>query len=98
MELSLDAIYTPSQDVVAREIEGELIIVPIATGIGDLDEELYSLNDSGKAIWARLDGQKSLRNVVDELAMEFNASPGVIEKDVLGLMGELVRRKIVLVQ
>ena len=42
--VSLDDVYTLSQDVVAREIEGELIIVPLISGIGDIDDALYTLN------------------------------------------------------
>jgi len=83
---------------VAREIEGELIIVPLVAGIGDMEDELYTLNETGKAIWARLDGQRTLRAMAAELAMEFSAPPGEIEKDVLGLMTELMRRKMVVVQ
>ena len=98
MELGLDAICTPSEDVVAREIEGELIIVPLVAGIGDTDDELYTMNETGKAIWSRLDGKRSLRAVMEELAAEFDAPPGEIEKDVLGLMTELMRRKMVVVQ
>ena|SRR3990172_2211340 len=98
MELGLDAICTPSEDVVAREIEGELIIVPLAAGIGDTDDDLYTMNETGKAIWSRLDGKRSLRAVMEELAAEFDAPPGEIEKDVLGLMTELMRRKMVVVQ
>lgn len=94
MELVLESICTPSEDVVAREIEGELIIVPIAAGIGDAEDDLYALNETGKAIWARLDGKRTLRNVSTELAAEFNAPPGEIEKDVLGLAAELTRRKM----
>ena len=33
-----------------REIEGELIIVPLVAGIGDADDELFTLNETGKAI------------------------------------------------
>ena len=98
MELGLDAICTQSEDVVAREIEGELIIVPLAAGIGDAEDDLYTMNDTGKAIWSRLDGKRTLRAVSTELASEFNAPPGVIEKDVLGLMSEFMRRKMVVVQ
>jgi len=92
--VSLDAVYAPSADIVAREIEGELIIVPLAAGIGDADDELYTLNETGKAIWDRLDGQRSLRAVVEELAVGFEAAGGEIQADVLGLVGELVRRKM----
>lgn len=97
-QVTMDTICAPSEDVVAREIEGELIIVPLVAGIGDTDDELYTLNETGKAIWSRLDGEKSLRAVVEELSKEFSASPGEIEKDVLGLMTELARRKMVVVQ
>ncbi len=98
MELGLDAICTPSEDVVAREIEGELIIVPLVAGIGDAEDDLYTLNETGKAIWTRLDGKRTLRAVSAELADEYNSIPGEIEKDMLGLMSELLRRKMVVVQ
>jgi len=90
----LDAVYAPSEDIVARSIEGELIIVPLVSGIGDLEDELYSLNETGKAIWDRLDGKKTLKDVADELSAEFEAPAGEIEKDLIGLLEELVRRKI----
>ena len=98
MELTLEMICVPSEDIVARVIENELIIVPLAAGIGDMDDELYSMNETGRALWSLLDGVKSLRVIANELSEEFSASPGLIETDVLGLMSELVRRKMVLVQ
>lgn len=93
--ISLDAAYGPSDDVVVREIEGEVIIVPLVSGIGDLEDELYTLNETGRAIWRKLDGRKTLRAVADELAGEFEAPAGTIEQDVLGLMEELARRKMI---
>ena len=91
----LDAVYAPSEDIVARSIEGELIIVPLVAGIGDLEDELYTLNETGKAVWDRLDGKKKLKEVLAELSTEFEAPAGEIEKDLIGLLEELVRRKIV---
>ena len=98
MELTLDLICVPSEDIVARVIEDELIIVPLTAGIGDMDDELYSLNETGRALWSRLDGEKSLRVITEELSEEFSAPEGQIETDVLGLISELVRRKMVVVQ
>jgi len=95
LKARLDAVYAPSEDIVARRIEGELIIVPLVAGIGDLEDELYSLNETGKAVWDRLDGKKKLKEVLAELSAEFDAPAGEIEKDLMGLVGELVRRKIV---
>jgi hypothetical protein len=93
-KVSLDKLYMPSEDVVAREIEGELIIVPLVAGVGDMEDELYTMNETGKAIWDRLDGKKKLKDVLGELSVEFEAPVGEMEKDVIGLVDELVRRKI----
>lgn len=98
MNLTLETIWAPSEDVVAREIEGELIIVPIASGIGDMEDELYTLNETGRAIWRRLDGVKSLRLIAADLSAEYGAPSADIERDVLGLVTELVRRKMLVLR
>jgi hypothetical protein len=95
-EVRLDAAYAPSEDVVARELEGEVVIIPLVSDIGDIEDELYTLNETGQAIWRRLDGRKPLREVAAELAKEFEAAPGDIERDVLGLVRELVTRRMVI--
>lgn len=94
MTISGAAVYAVSEDVVAREIEGEIIIVPLVAGIGDLEDELFTLNETGKAIWAKLDGRRSLSQVIQELAAEYQAAAGELEADVLGLVTELARRRM----
>jgi hypothetical protein len=94
VKVDLDLAYAPSEDVVAREIEGELIIVPLAAGIGDVEDEIYTLNETGRAIWGRLDGRKSLRLVAQELGAEYDSPAEQLEKDVLGFVGELLRRRM----
>ena len=91
---SMDAVYVPSQDIVAREIEGDIIIVPLAAGIGDMEDDLFTLNETGKAIWQRLDGKITLQELIEDLIEEFEATAGEIEKDVIGLLLELLKRKI----
>ena len=88
------AKYAPSDEIVAREVEGELIIVPISSGVGDIEAELFTLNETGKAAWKKLDGTNDLRSVIDSLAEEFEAPPAEIEEDVLGLVGELLKRRM----
>jgi hypothetical protein len=96
MSTKLDpgTIYLASEDIVAREIEGELIIVPLVSGMGDMEDELFTFNETGRAIWEKLDGKKTLGDVTGELSAEYNASPGEIERDVNGLVEELLKRKI----
>jgi hypothetical protein len=88
----LDTIYQPSEDVVYREIDGESIIVPLTAGIGDMEDALFSLNETGKVIWKKLDGARSLKTVIGELAREFEATQSELEPDVLGFVEELLSR------
>lgn len=91
-KVDLNSVYCQSDDVVAREIEGELIIVPLVAGIGDLEDELFTLNKTGRAIWDRLDGKKSLKALVKHLSSEYEAREGEIKRDVIGLVKELLKR------
>jgi hypothetical protein len=93
--LRLASVCAPSGDVVAREIEGEIIIVPLTSGIGDAEGELFTFSETGRAIWKRLDGKRTLREVSGELSAEFDGPAGEIERDVIGLMEELRKRGIV---
>jgi hypothetical protein len=96
--VTLKSICQPSEDVVARVIEGEMIIVPLVAGIGDADDELYTLSETGRAIWQALDGKKSLGQVAEALATAFSSEPKEIENDVLGFAAEMVRRGMLVVR
>lgn len=94
MQADLDKKYIPSENIVAREIQGELIIVPITSGVGDLEDDIFTLNETGRAIWDKLDGKKTLKDIARQLSAEFAAPSLEIQKDVLGLSQELLKRKM----
>lgn len=90
-----NAVYAVSENVVVREIDGERIIVPLKSGIGNMDDDLYTLNKTGAAIWDKLDGRKTLNHVILELADGYKEeTANEIEQDVLGFTTELVKRKM----
>jgi Coenzyme PQQ synthesis protein D (PqqD) len=97
-DITLSSICVPSDDVVAREIESDVIIVPVVAGVGDADDELYTLNDTGRAIWALLDGRHSLADVAALIEGDFEAPRSAIEQDVLGFAQALVDRRILAVR
>jgi len=96
IQTDLSSIYKLSEDVVARDIHGEFVIIPITSGIGGSDDEIFSLNNFGKAIWDKLDGKRSLKEIAKALASEFQGLEIEIEKDCLGLSGELLKRKMII--
>ena len=93
-KVGLKSVYTISEDIVAREIEGELIIIPITSGIADMEEELFTLNETGKSIWNKLDGKKNLEIIINELSQEYAGSLDEIKKDAVGIVKELLKRKM----
>ena len=82
----------PSEDVVARVIAGELIIVPLVAGMGDMEDELFTLNETGKAIWDRLDGRCTLREIARHLMDSHVGETDRIPDDVIGFAAELAGR------
>jgi len=92
--IQLHSTLKLSEDIVARRIEDELIIIPITAGIGNLEDELYTLNETAIAIWEKMDGKRSLKQIADLLHEEFSAPIEKIETDVLGLVTELIKRRM----
>jgi len=88
--------YYHNKDVIVREIEGEYLMIPIASGIGDMEDEMYTLNETGIAVWEKLSPEKTLENIINELCEEYSADRNEIETDVIGLIDELYKRNIVL--
>jgi hypothetical protein len=97
-QVTENTVCIHSENVVAREIEGDLIIVPLVAGIGDVNDELFTLNETGKAIWKKMDGEKSLEKISVELTEDFSSSAEEIKADVLGFASEMVRRGIMAIK
>lgn len=93
-EITRETVCVPSRNVVAREIEGDIIIVPLVSGMGDSDEELYTLNETGQTIWQKLDGTSTLGQVAVSLSDEFASPVEEITADVLEFAMEMTRRRM----
>ena len=93
-KIRMDMVFSHSSDVVSREIDGALIIVPLTSGVGDMEDDLFSMNETGTEIWNMLDGGKTVQEVVDALASQYRAEPGEIEQDVAGIIRELLKRRM----
>lgn len=93
-KIRMDTILAHSSDVVSREIDGSLIIVPLTSGVGDMEDDLFSMNETGTEIWKMLDGKRTLREIADTLSQRYRAEPAEIEQDVAGIVTELLKRRM----
>ncbi len=88
-------VFEPSPDLVVRDIEGQIVLVPLTSGVGDLEAELFSLNETGKAVWEHLDGKRSVDEVIAGLQAEYEDPDGEIPGHVGALLTELAARGMV---
>jgi coenzyme PQQ synthesis protein D (PqqD) len=97
-QVSLDSVCKPSEDIVAREIDGNILIVPLVAGIVEVEGQLFALNTTGRAIWKKLDGHSTLKDVAALLADDFAMRPAEIENDVVKFADELTRRRLLVIR
>ena len=82
-QIDLESCFAVSNDIIAKKIENEYIIVPLNSGVGDLDSEIYSLNQSGSILWEELDGKQTLNEIISKFVKKYDAPPKKILKDVM---------------
>jgi hypothetical protein len=92
-KITLDSVYKVSNDVVMREVEDVIIIIPIEFDTDDTKNEPYILNMTGHAIWQKFNGKRSLKDIVADLSAEFKVPGKDIEKDVIGFVRKLLDKK-----
>ena len=80
--------------MVARDLAGERILVPISARVGNL-ESIFTLNDVAGRIWDLLEDPVDPESIVEALEREFEAERGVLERDVARLLESLVDARLV---
>jgi len=86
-----------SQAVVAREIAGETLIVPVRAKVGDL-ASIYSFNGTGSLIWKLLERPSTVAELAVKIAQEYEIEAMQAERDVTEFVGELKVASLVEVQ
>jgi coenzyme PQQ synthesis protein D (PqqD) len=86
--LTRDTRVRVSDEVAAKVIDGEAIIINLANGI------YYSLDSVGGRIWELLDGGGNLGDVVDAIARSYDVGRDKAQADVERLASELLDEKL----
>lgn len=86
--------FIRNREVVSRQIEGELIIVPIRRGVGDLNS-LYTLNPVGSVLWEFMTEGHTLAEMVGRVCEEFDVTTTEAQADIEGFLSSLVEEKLV---
>lgn len=87
-------MFRRGEDVVEREVAGEVFLVPIRGSVADL-QELYALNEVGSWLWSRLDGSQSVDDLVAGVAGEFDVDESQARKDAESFLEDLLSAGLV---
>ena len=84
--IALDTVVAPSEDAVFRELDGQSVLLNLATGM------YFGLDAVGTHVWQLAAANGSLRGVLQSLVDEYDADPSTIERDLLALAEALVAK------
>lgn len=76
---------------VSRTIAGDVIIVPVRGGVGDLDA-IFTLNSVGATIWQLIDGGTSIDRLAAAVSSEYEVAEAAAAGDVQEFVELLTRR------
>ena len=88
--MQLDGLWQASEDVVSREVAGEMVLLDLSSGT------YFGLNRVGSRVWERLsESACSVRQLSQMIESEFEAPYDVIEKDIVELTRSLVDKGLI---
>lgn len=67
----LDRSLVKAPSIVAREIAGELLLVPLRRTAADV-QTIYTTNEVGCYIWGLIDGHRTPREILEAIVEEFD--------------------------
>jgi len=83
-----DKVFKRNEDVVSRKIGGEMFLVPVRGKMVDM-ENIFTLTSVAEYIWDRLDGQKSLNDILNDVICRFDVEQEQAETDLREFIIEL---------
>lgn len=84
----LDKSFVKDENLMARNIAGETLIVPIRNSIGDLNS-IYTLNEVGARVWQLIDGRRSVNQIAAVISTEYDVAGELAKTDVLELLDSM---------
>jgi hypothetical protein len=84
----LEQSFIKADDVIARHIAGETIIVPVRSRVGDLDS-IYALNDVGSRVWQLIESSVPVQRIIETVCEEYETDAAEATRDVLELLNSL---------
>lgn len=93
-------VFKKNDDVVTREIAGEVILIPLFHSSDDLNY-IYTLNETSARFWGLVDGKATVRDLCGRLLEEYEVAEEILDRNIeelvkdLEAIGALIRAEVV---
>ena len=92
--MDLERVFRRNDSVVARDLAGEKVIIPVRGKVGDLGS-IYTLNAVGGDVWNLLDGRRNVKALVEALGEEYEVEFETLSADVQLLLADMLQEGLV---
>ncbi len=82
-------IYAKNPGYVQRDVAGECILVPVRRTLTEANS-IYVLNETGAALWNRIDGRRTAQDIMADFEREYDVSLEKLAKDFATLLDDLL--------
>lgn len=93
--MDTDTVYAPSDKIISRDIMGEIVIVPIESGVADFSDAMFSFNETGAVAWKCIEQKKTIGQICAAIAEEYDSGMDQIERGVKKLVTELLEKELI---
>jgi hypothetical protein len=87
--IGLESHPKRTEGILQQRVKGTQVLLNMDSG------QYYAIDEVGIRVWELSDGSRSVKQIVDLVAGEYDAPVETIRADVLELLGELEHEKLV---
>ena len=86
--------YKKKDNVVARQVAGEPLLIPIRGKLADM-QQIFALNEVAQFIWKQIDGAHTRAQIAEAVVNAFEVSEEQAAKDLDAFLDVLLRESLV---
>ena len=94
MDSGLSSRFRKQEEIVTRQIAGETLLVPVYGDLANM-ERIFALDPVAEFIWEQLNGEKSLKDIRDEVLGAFDVKKEKAETDIFEFIENLLEAELI---
>ena len=86
--VDLKNVISRADNIVSRKTGTEYVLIPVTNNIADMNS-VFTMNETGAFIWEKIDGKRSMEDLVKILIGEYEVDFDTAVADLMGLLEQM---------